>query len=80
MGAVLVNGYSPQRVQDVTGFCVHGTGKVQDASGMTERRGEGPEVSESVKQRVANRLEAGKRIMLELAAIRIRRIGADDGA
>ncbi len=75
MGVVLLNGYAPTRAEDVSGFCIAGTGSIRETTGMTQRRGHGPTVSKSVRDRVAKRLEAGKRIMLEIAARRVRKIG-----
>lgn len=76
MGVVLVNGYEAS-AEKVGGFSVEGLAGITQVEALTERRGGGPAISETVKERVSARLEAGKRVMLDLAPRRVRRVGSE---
>ena len=53
-------------------LAVSGRGEIAGAEKLPQRRGQGPEVSDSVARRVNERLQSGKRIMIEIHPQRVR--------
>jgi hypothetical protein len=51
---------------------VEGRGEIRGAAQVPQRRGEGPEVTAPVAERVNDRLASGKRILLDIEAGRVR--------
>jgi len=65
--ALLLENYGAEAVEELRGFVVHGRGATLEVQESVERSEQGPKVSEGQKERVAERLATGKRILIHLS-------------
>ena len=61
-------------------LAVSGRGAISGAEKLPQRRGQGPAVSDSVSRRVNERVQSGKRVMIDIHPHRVRPLASPRGS